>query len=276
MAMSRPKWVFTLLLCACVESVAFAGGADERVLYNGKIFTGEPEHPYAEAVAIRGDKIVAVGNRAEVSKAVGSGAEAIDLKRNLLLPGLIDSHCDAVEGGLTLISADIGENVSSIDELVAFAADAKKSGRGMEGDILTVSGIPLAFWSKNSELNERFNAGPYADQAVLLEGMDGHTAWANKALLRRAGINKQLISGLDGVGRGYYGFGPDLEPNGFLVDAGVDHASNVIPKPSKERMLAAGRAAVQYMHGLGITHGSIRRRVRKSSRPTGNWLSVVS
>jgi predicted amidohydrolase YtcJ len=252
-AMSRANWVVRLLLCACLASVAFAVGPDERVLYNGKIFTGESEHPYAEAVAIRGDKIVAVGTRAEASKAVGRGAEQIDLKGNLLLPGLIDSHCHALEGGLTLISADIGENASSIDELVAFAADAKKTGRGMKGDILDVSGVPLAFWSKNSELNQRFNSVSYADQPVLLEGMDGHTAWANKALLKRAGINRQLISGLDAVGRGYYGFGPDLEPNGFLVDAGVDRVSEVIPKPTKEQMLAAGRAAVEYMHALGIT-----------------------
>jgi predicted amidohydrolase YtcJ len=251
--MSRPNWVFTLLLSACLQNVAFASGPDERVLYNGKIFTGDPEHPYAEAVAIRGDKIVAVGNRAEASKAVGSAADAIDLKGNFLTPGLIDSHCHAMEGGLTLISADIGENVSSVDELVTFAADAKKSGRGMEGEILIVSGVPLAFWSKNSELNQRFNALPYSDQPVLLEGMDGHTAWANKALLKRTGINKELISGLDAVGRGYYGFGPDLEPNGFLVDAGVDRVSSVIPKPGPERMLAAGRAAVEYMHALGIT-----------------------
>ena len=251
--MSMSKWVFKLLLCACLQGAAFAGAAEERVLYNGKIFTGEPEHPYAEAVAIRSDKIVAVGNRGEVSKAVASGAEMIDLKGNFLMPGLIDSHCHAVDGGLSLISADIGENASSLDELVAFAAAAKKSGRGMQGDILTVSGIPLAFWSKNKELNERFNAGPYADQPVLLQGMDGHTAWANRVLLKRAGINKQLISGLDVVGRGYYGFGSDFEPNGFLVDAGVDKVSEVVPTPSKERMLAAGRAAVQYMHGLGIT-----------------------
>jgi predicted amidohydrolase YtcJ len=253
MQMSRSNWVFTLLLCACLQSVAFAAGPDERVLYNGKIFTGEPEHPYAEAVAMRGDKIVAVGDRAEASKAVGPDAEAIDLKGNFLTPGLIDSHCHALEGGITLISADIGENASSVDELVAFAADAKKTGRGMEGEILKVSGVPLAFWSKNSELNQRFNAGPYADQPVLLEGMDGHTAWANKALLKRTGINKQLISGLDAVGRGYYGFGPDLEPNGFLVDAGVERVSSVIPKRGPERMLAAGRAAVEYMHALGIT-----------------------
>jgi predicted amidohydrolase YtcJ len=251
--MSRVNWISALLLCACLGGAPLARAADERVLYNGKIFTAEPEHPYAEAVAIRGDKILAVGNRGEVSKAVASGAEAIDLKGNLLMPGLIDSHCHAVDGGLSLISAEIGEDVSSIDELVAFAADAKKSGRGMQGDILTVSGIPLAFWSKTDELNARFNAEPYAGQSVLLEGMDGHTAWANKALLKRAGINKQLIGGLDAVGRGYYGFGRDLEPNGFLVDAGVDKVSSVIPKPSKERMLAAGRAAVEHMHSLGIT-----------------------
>jgi len=251
--MSVSKWVFTLLMCAFLQGAAFAGAADERVLFNGKIFTGEPEHPYAEAVAIRGDKIVAVGNRGEVSKAVAASAEKIDLKGNFLLPGLVDSHCHAVEGGLTLISADIGENASSVEELATFAAEAKTSGRGMEGDILTVSGIPLSFWSKNKELNLIFNAGPYSSQPVLLEGMDGHTAWANKAMLKRAGITRQLISALDTVRRGYYGFGPDFEPNGFLVDAGVDKVSKVVPEPSKERMLAAGRAAVQYMHELGIT-----------------------
>lgn len=247
------KWVSTLLLCACLQGNAFAGPADERVLYNAKIFTGEPEHPYAEAVAIRGDKIVAVGNRVEVSKAVASGAEMVDLKGNFLLPGLIDSHCHAVDGGLSLLSADIDENVSSLDDLAAFVVEAKKSGRGMQGDILTIGGVPLAFWSTNKQLNELFNAGAYADQPVLLQGMDGHTAWANKALLMRAGITKKLISGLDAVGRGYYGYAPDFEPNGFLVDAGVDKVEQVVPKPSTKRMLAAGRAAVQYMHELGIT-----------------------
>jgi predicted amidohydrolase YtcJ len=251
--MSRRTWLFTLLLCACLQSLAFAAEPDERVLYNGKVFTADPEHPYAEAVAIRGNKIVAVGSRAEASHAVARDAEAIDLKGNFLTPGLIDSHCHALEGGLTLISADIGENASSVDELVAFAADAKKTSRGMDGDILHVTGVPLAFWSKNTELNQRFNSAPYADQPVLLEGMDGHTAWANKAMLKRAGVSKQLIAGLDTVGRGYYGFGPDFEPNGFLVDLGVDRATTVIPKPTPERMLAAGRAAVEYMHALGIT-----------------------
>ena len=247
------RWVVRLLLCFCLQAASWAGSTGERVLYNGKIFTGEPEHPYAEAVAIRGDKIVAVGNRGEVSKGLAKDAEFIDLKGHFLMPGLIDSHCHAVEGGLSLLGADIGENVHSVAELLAFAAEAKKNGRGMQGDILTVSGIPLAFWSRLKELNDSFSVGDYASQPVLLEGMDGHTAWANKALLTRAKIDKQFIGTLDSTGRGYYGFGPDLEPNGFLVDFGVDKVDSVVPKPSPEQMLQAGRAAVEYMHGLGIT-----------------------
>ena len=251
--MSRPNWVFAWVLCLCLQGALFASGGDERVFYNGKIFTGEPEHPYAEAVAIRGDKIVAVGTRAEASRAVSATAEQVNLKGNLLVPGLIDSHCHAIDGGMTLISADAGEKIRTVDELAAVVAEAKHSGRGMRGDVLDVSGLPLAFWSKNAELNARFNAPPYVDQPLLLEGMDGHTAWANKALLKRAGINRQLIQGLDQVGRGYYGYAPDFEPNGFLVDAGVDKVSDVIPDATPERLLAAGRAAVAQMHAWGIT-----------------------
>ncbi len=251
--MSRPNVVFALLLFAGLQTMAFAQAATERVLYDGKIFTADAEHPYAEAVAIRGDKIVAVGTRGDVAKMVGGSAEFVDLKGNLLMPGLIDSHCHAVDGGLDLISASIGEDARTVDELVTFAADAKKSGRGMQGDILVVSGLPLAFWSKNKELNQRFNSGEYASQPVLLHGMDGHTAWANKVLLQRAHVDKQLVSGLDTVGRGYYGFESDFEPNGFLVDLGVDKVAAVVPKPTPERMLEAARAAAKHLHSLGIT-----------------------
>ena len=230
-----------------------AHAANDVVLYHAKVFTGEPDHPYAEAVAIRGDKIVAVGNRGDVAKAVASDAKFVDLKGNFLMPGLIDSHCHAIGGGMLLISAIVSEDIRTMDQLVAFADEAKKSGRGMHGDILMVSGVPLAFWSKNAELNDRFNTGPYANQPVFLEGMDHHTAWANRSMLKRAGITKEMIRSLDETGRGYYGHAPDFESNGFLVDVGSDKAREVVPKPSEEQLLAAGRAAVQYMHEQGIT-----------------------
>jgi predicted amidohydrolase YtcJ len=204
-------------------------------------------------VAIRGDKIVAVGAREEVLKAVGKSADQIDLQGKTLLPGFVDSHTHPVEGGLTLISADVGENVQTVEELAAFAAQAKTSGRGMRGDILMITGVPLRFWSKNAELNAAFNSGAYATQPVFLEGMDGHTGWSNRALLRRAGVTKDFIGHLSDGERKYYGYAPDFEPNGFAVDAGLHKVRAVLPEPSKEKLLEAGRAALRYNNSLGIT-----------------------
>ena len=65
---SVPRWVLAFLFCFCVQGAWPAQAANEVVLFHGKVFTGEPEHPYAEAVAIRDDKIVAVGNRGDVSR----------------------------------------------------------------------------------------------------------------------------------------------------------------------------------------------------------------
>ena len=227
--------------------------ASERIFYNAKIFTGEPDHPYAEAVALRGDKIVAVGSYADVKLALGKDAEATDLQGKTLLPGLIDSHAHPVEGGFSLTGADVGDQIHSVDQLADFVAAALKIRKGMRGDILYISGLPLAFWSKNAELNARFNSGVYAQQPVFLAGMDGHTGWANRPLLRKSGVTREFLSHLSDLERSYYGVGQDLEPNGFAVDAGLDKIQTLLPPPTSEEYLDAGRAAVQYLHSMGIT-----------------------
>ncbi|MGA8437681.1 MAG: amidohydrolase [Candidatus Sulfotelmatobacter sp.] len=225
----------------------------ERVFFNAKVFTGIPEHPYAEAVAIRGDKIVAVGNLPEVLHAASPVTEKIDLQGKSLLPGLIDSHVHPIMAGLTLVGADVGDHVHSIDDLVSFAADAKKSGKGMRGEVLYISGMPLEFWSHTDELNARFNTGDFAGLPVFLAGSDGHTGWANRDLLKRAAVTKDFLAHLSAAERAYYGIGKDGEPNGFAVDAGREKLDAAIPPPTEEQWLAAGRAAVQYLHSLGIT-----------------------
>jgi predicted amidohydrolase YtcJ len=248
---------FGLIVFAIAVSVsttrAETDDAVERVFHNARVFTAEIEHPYAEAVAIRGDKIVAVGSRADVEKKVAKQAERIDLHGQWLLPGFIDSHTHSVQGGLSLISADVGDKVQTIEELVAFVADVRKSGKGMRGNVLSVSGMPLAFWSKTEELNARFSTGEYAELPVYLSGSDYHTGWANRALLGRAGITKDFVQHLSANDRQYYGVNSKLEPNGFLVDAGLRKVQENLPEPTKEQLLEGGRAAVQYNHSLGIT-----------------------
>jgi predicted amidohydrolase YtcJ len=227
--------------------------AQDRVLVNGKIFTANPQQPYAEAVSIRAGRIVAVGGRQEVSASVGSDAQVVDLEGRTLLPGLIDSHVHAVMGGVSLLSADAKNEIADLAALEAFVAQAWKSGRGMSGDVLVVTGIPLAIWSQNAALNARFNSGEYATQPLFLGGMDGHTGWSNLALRKRAGLNRAFISKLPEEKRKYYGLEQDLTPNGFGVDEGLAIVQKVIPEPDASKNLAGARAAVEYLHSLGIT-----------------------
>src|SRR3954465_403475 len=104
--------------------------AQDQIFFHAKIFTADPQHPYAEAVAIRGDKILAVGSLPEVVKAAPN-ATRVDLDGKSLFPGFIDSHSHTIDGGFNLINADATEKVDSLSELQSFVADARKSGRGV-------------------------------------------------------------------------------------------------------------------------------------------------
>ena len=254
---SRNGWVFlgliSLFLVETDSALWGQGSSSERIFFDAKVFTGDPQNPYAEAVAIRGDKILAVGNLSEVAKAGSTKAERIDLEGKSLFPGFIDSHSHSIDGGLSLISADASEKVESLGDLPAFAKQAKTTGKGMRGDILEILGLPLEFWSHCDVLNADFSTGAYEQQSVLLRGMDGHTAWANHALLQRAGITADFLKKLSPEERGYYGVGDHMQPNGFLVDAGMEKIEPLLPRPTEDRLLAAARAALGYNYSLGIT-----------------------
>ena len=141
--MNRCSLVFVRFVCALTVLMPFGfqgsparaqGSGSERIFFDGKIFTADPQNPYASAVAIRDNKIVAVGNLPEVAKSVSLHAERVDLHGKSLFPGFIDSHSHSLMGGMALISADASEKVKTMDELVTFVAEAKTSGRGIRGE----------------------------------------------------------------------------------------------------------------------------------------------
>jgi predicted amidohydrolase YtcJ len=244
--------ILSCLLCLALMPLGTAHAKDQ-VLMNGRIFTANPQQPYAEAVSVRDGKIVAVGGREDVAASVGADAVVTDLGGQTLLPGLVDSHVHAVFGGISLLSADAKSALADVDALEAFVAEAKRSGRGMNGDVLVVTGVPLGMWSENAALNARFNGGAYAQQPLFLRGMDGHTGWANAALRKRAGLDKSYIARLPEEKRKYYGVGDDLSPNGFAVDEGLEVIEKQIPPVDAAKSAAGARAAVEYLHSLGIT-----------------------
>jgi hypothetical protein len=245
------------LIGACfASSAAFgaAGGGAATVFYDAQVFTGEPDHPFADAVAIRGERIVAVGDLAAVEKAAGQGARKVDLKGKFLMPGMIDSHAHPIAGGETLIQANYPDTNDSIPALTQFVAEHVRKKDSRVGDVLVVNGLDIGFWAHAAEIDAALSSGAFADQPIVLYGSDGHTDWANKAARARAGITAQYIRGLPQTQQHCYGFdAASFKPNGFMVDACKDKLEASIPKPSAQVMLQAGEAAVHYMNGLGIT-----------------------
>ncbi len=246
------RLIGNLIVCSLC-SMLWAQSSADRIFFHAKVFTGDPQNPYAEAVAIRGGKILAVGNLSEVAKFASPLAERTDLEGKTLFPGFIDSHSHSIDGGLNLISADASEKVFKLNQLPNFVAEAEKSGAGMRGDILEIFGMPLEFWSHTDVLNAEFSSSAYEKQSVLLRGMDGHTSWANHALLQRAGITTDFLNKLSPGERSYYGVDKNMQPNGFLVDAGEERIEPLLPEATDDRLLAAARAALQYEYSLGIT-----------------------
>ena len=190
-----------LLVCGAAFSSA-AVQAEEAVtstlLYHAHVFTAEYAQPYAEAVAIRGERIIAVGRLTDVEKAAGPSARKIDLQGKFLMPGMIDAHAHPIAGGVTLIQADFPDTQDSISALAQFVAEQVKKKDSRLGDVLVINGIDIGYWAHAGEIDAALSGGSFAQQPIVLFGSDGHTAWANKAARARAGINAKYIAGFAG------------------------------------------------------------------------------
>ncbi len=245
--------------CACLVFAlgTLAARADDpaaTTLYrNAQVFTAEREHPYAEALAVRGERILAVGTLAAVEQAAGAAARRVDLKGRFLMPGMLDAHAHPITGGLTLLEANFPDADDSVPALADFVAQQLKSGKSRRGDVLVVWGIDLGYWVHAGAIDAALSNGAFARQPVLLFGSDSHTVWANRILRTRAGITAGYLRNLSEDERRYYGSDAAGNPNGFAVDAGANRLIRSIPKPSGPLLLAAGQAAVHYMNSLGIT-----------------------
>jgi len=246
------------LLCASASlaiSTLVAAGEPEQaqIFYNAQVFTAEYDHPYAEAVAIRGDRILAVGALQAVEQAAGPGARKIDLNGKFLMPGMIDAHAHPIAGGVTLIQANFPDTADSVPALAQFVSEQMKKNDSRLGDVLVINGIDIGYWSHAAEIDAALSSGEFASRPIVLFGSDGHTAWANRPARTRAGITAKYIKSLKPGEQRYFGFDAAFNPNGFVVDDGKTKLDKSLPKASPESMLEAGRAAVKYMNGFGIT-----------------------
>ena len=248
------RWVAcACLVIACGDALSASAlaSADDSLpvtlFHNARVFTAEPDHPYAEAVAVRGERILAVGALTEVEKLAGAAARRVDLKGRFLMPGMLDAHAHPIDGGLTLIQANFPDASDSVPALTEFVAQQMKSGKSRLGDVLVVNGIDLGYWTHSADIDAVLSAGAFARQPIVLYGSDGHTAWANRNARVRAGITAQYLRTLKPEEQRYYGFDGAYNPNGFAVDAGMNRMRADRP-PARSGGTAGGRASRRALH----------------------------
>ncbi len=245
--------------------------AAEMILTNGRFWTGTENAPWAEAVAIRGERLIAVGSRAEVEKLASSSTRTFDLGGKLALPGFIDSHTHFIDGGFQLLSVDLRDAKTQDEFRRRIAAQAKKIGAGRwiqggEWDHENWPGAPLP----TKELIDAVTP----ENPVAVERLDGHMLLANSLALRKAGITRDTPDPPGGL---IVRDAKSGEPTGILKDAAMSLLERAIPEPSESEYNGALDAALAEAARHGVTsvdditlwnHYPIYKRYRESGKLT--------
>jgi len=137
-----------------------------------------------------------------------------------------------------------------VEDLLSYAKKELQAKEKMTGDILVVYGLNISTWSKLDSLIRVFNANEFTMQPLVLRGSDGHTAWCNRAMMERAGINTSFINSLNPEEKVFFGLS-DNKPNGFVSESGYRKISAMFPEEVDYHK--AGEKAMEYNNSYGIT-----------------------
>jgi len=241
----KSKWINGLSVCLLMISAA--GLAADIILVNGKIVTVDDRFTIAQAVAIQGQRIVAVGGSGEIRKLAGGGTRVIDLKGKTVIPGLIDNHSHWIR------AAELDElrfdGVTSRKQALKMVADRLRAAR--PGEWVAV----LGGWSE-----EQFNDDPRGfplaeldqiapDNPVVLQAVYIH-AYLNTAALKAAGIDEKTPDPRNGtIEKDASG-----KPTGVVRGAGgVAFVAAKVPKVAGDEWLVNTRKLVAELNSMGVT-----------------------
>ncbi|WP_066951273.1 amidohydrolase [Microtetraspora fusca] len=214
-----------------------------RVYRNAAIHTGEVGAPPAQAMAVDGELLIAVGTEAEVRAAAGPGAELIDLDGAAVLPGLYDAHIHTAQYAQSLGAVDL-RDVRSLDEALAMVK--AHAARLRPGAWLFGGRWNSNTWNPPAQPDRYALDSVCPDIPVALPNVDGHTVWANSAALRLAGIDASTPDPVGGeIVRDASG-----EPTGILREAASYPLRALMVSPDLRDLL---RAAQEELLGLGLT-----------------------
>lgn len=232
------------LLASCGDGVESSPAT--LVMRGGKVFTMDAGRSVASAVAVVGNRIVAVGDDASVSAYIGPDTKVIELGGRTVLPGFIDAHIHPVLGAERLGQCSMDGETLTIEQIlprIQACVDAETN-PAPDKWIQVVNVNPANFVATASDLDTISTTRP-----LLMSGIDGHTAWVNHKALTLAGITKGTPDPEGGqIERDAHG-----EPTGFLKDAAQGLVTAVVPPLSLAEKMALTQQALDLARARGIT-----------------------
>ncbi|MFD4960518.1 amidohydrolase [Microbacterium sp. NPDC058389] len=216
----------------------------DLVFTGGPVFTANTVRSRADAVAVSGGRIVAVGGD-DVRELVGPSTEVVDLAGRLLLPGFQDAHVHPVWGGLDMLRCDLSAHESAaayVDAIGRYAQDHPDD-EWILGGGWSMSAFPGG--TPTASLLDTVTG----DRPAFLPNRDGHGAWVNSAALRLAGIDRATPDPADGrIERD-----ADGSPSGTLHEGAMTLVNRLLPPEPAERMVEALLTGQRYLHSFGVT-----------------------
>jgi predicted amidohydrolase YtcJ len=225
------RWIAALAL-GCCSLPASAEGPADRILVGGKVLTVDARDRVAEAIAIRGGRILAVGTDAEIERLAGPDTERIDLAGRTATPGLIDAHAHFSQGGLVrLTHLSLGyPDVQSVADVVARVGERAAANRPGEW-ILGRGWDEGKFAERRPVVAADLDAASRGQPAWLVH-TTGHYGVANSAALALAGIGRDTP---DPPG-GQIDRRADGEPTGILKETAMSLVTDRVPPASPAQL----------------------------------------
>jgi len=253
----RIGWVFIAVaiggvsgsVClAQVASQAPSASATSVTIYrNGRIYTNDPRSPWAEAMLVRGEEIIAVGEDDEVAGLADKGAQVIDLEKHFVMPGFNDAHVHIGGAGQDWVAVRLNgvQSVAELQKRLAAGVAGHK-----EGEWITGSGWDHTFWPEKKFPNRQQLDAVSPKNPVILTHISGHVAVANSLALQLAGISRSTADPAGGeIEKDAAG-----EPTGMLKEgAAIRLVESKIPAPSAERRRRGIELALADVAQHGVT-----------------------
>ena len=217
----------------------------DLVLAGGRVHTVDPTQPRAEAVAVVGERIAAVGSAAEIKSWIGPRTRVVDLGGRLLVPGFQDAHVHPVTGGMDRVECDVRDARGREGVIAAIGAYAEAH---PERDWIVGSGWYMPDFPNGTPRREDLDA-VVPDRPAFLPNKDGHSAWVNSKALELAGIDASTPDP-DG---GRIERDPDGTPSGSLHEVAAELVERLLPPRTADDWDAAIAEGQAYLHALGIT-----------------------